>query len=99
SIIFTINAETKSPGDWGGINFWQEVSATNELKYCRVDYGADYSEHNIGIYSSNVKITNCAINHSEGCGIYIAYDEPALSPVIENNTYVGNATGDVHREE
>ncbi|NLT04359.1 MAG: hypothetical protein GXY09_10915 [Bacteroidales bacterium] len=99
SIIFTSNAQTKSPGDWGGINFWQDVSATNELKYCRVDYGADYSEHNIGIYSSKVKITNCAINHSEGCGIYIAYDEPPLSPVIENNTYVGNATGDVLREE
>lgn len=99
SIFFTSNAQTKSPADWGGINFWHAVSATNELKYCRVDYGGSYSEHNIGIYSSNVKITHCAINYAHGYGIYIAYAEPALNPVIEDNLYTGNESGDVFREE
>ncbi len=95
SIIFTSNAQTKSPGDWYGIDFWHDVNATNEMKYCRVDYAGNYNERNIGIYSSNVKITQCAINYSHGDGIYVGYNEPAYTPVILDNTYVGNQGQDV----
>ncbi len=99
SIIFTSNAQTKSPGDWYGIAFWHDVNATNELKYCRVDYAGDYNERNIGIYSSNVKITHCAINYSHGDGIFVGYNEPAYAPVILDNTYVGNVGEDVLYDE
>lgn len=99
SIVFTSNAQSKSPGDWEAIDFWQDARATNELKYCRVEYGGSYTEHNIGIYTSNVKITHSVIGYSEVHGIYIGYDEPHYNPVIEDNEYTGNLGPDVFREE
>lgn len=98
SIYFTSNAQTKSPGDWGNIVFWHEARALCELQYCRVDYGGDYHDYGIGIYTNNVKITHCAINHTEGCAIYIGYDEPPLTPILEENTFYGNDGPDVIQE-
>lgn len=99
SIFFTSNAQTKSPADWDGIYFMHDVNATNELKYCRIDYAGHYSDFNIGIYSSNVSITHCAINNSLMNGIYVGYNEPAYTPIIQDNTYFGNLGQNVYYEE
>lgn len=98
-ITFTTNAATPSPGDWDGLYFAHESYGGNVLKYCTVEYAGNYTEYNIGIRTSNLSVTNCSIKHSKVNGIYIYYNDPAYTPVLRDNTFVGNLVTDVAYEQ
>ncbi len=96
-IVFTSNAITDSPGDWGGIEFYEGTQGGTLLDYCVVEYAGHQDLFNIGIGTSNVSITNSTIRHSNNYGIFIRWNDPAYTPVIQNNTYEGNVI-DVYYE-
>jgi len=99
-IIFTTAAPlgTEQPGQWDGIFFSSNTMNGATMDYCDISYGGGYStSYNNGninlsdVTSGSPTISNCTISYSEGWGIY----NDNSNPTLINNTFVGNANGDM----
>jgi parallel beta-helix repeat protein len=99
-ITFTTSAPvgTEQPGQWDGIFFGDNTMNGAILDYCTISYGGGYSAYsnngniNLNSVPSGLPtISNCTISYSEGYGIY----NSDSSPTLLNNTFVGNANGDM----
>jgi parallel beta-helix repeat protein len=107
SIIFTLDDQTGSAEEWGGIKLLAD-STSNKLIYCRIEYGdadiyggeapddaknggAVFCGHNI---NDSTEIKHCLIRNNkayEGGGGIFC--SGASSPVIDNNIIKGNSAG------
>lgn len=69
-ITFTSTADTKSPGDWNFIGFYEGNSNASSLKYCIIEYGGgNNSRGAVHLDEANVAMENTEISKSGGLGI------------------------------
>ncbi len=88
------------PGSWHGI-YIASSSPGNRLENCIIQNGGEgqnyYESCNLeigGFYSTAVcTVRNCTISNSSGYGI--AYNSASPGIVLENNSFSGNALGDL----
>jgi hypothetical protein len=93
-IVITSAAGSPSPGDWAYIDFGEHTGSNSKLNYCSVMYGGNdeyYGMINI-INTSDVSVINCTLSNSGSYGIYIENG----SPVLTNNTFIGNTGQDIY---
>jgi len=95
SIKFT--GVIKQKGYWNYIEFQNNAyNANSKLDKCVVEYGGGYgtpaNEAMIYLYNTSPTISNCRIQNSESWGIEY---KNGNSPVLTNNVYFGNASGDI----
>ncbi|TAE59837.1 MAG: right-handed parallel beta-helix repeat-containing protein [Bacteroidetes bacterium] len=97
-IIF--RGSTGVAGSWGGI-YIGNSNILNRLEYCTVEHGGEFTlfsaKANIELggatFDPACVVKNCLIRNSLGYGI--AYRDGAAAVVLENNTFSGNALGDL----
>lgn len=83
-IIFTSTANTKSPGDWELIGFYEGNSNASSLKYCTIEYaGGNNSRGAVHLDEANVTIENTVIRRSGALGI-------SLGSNSYFNTFINN---------
>jgi parallel beta-helix repeat protein len=71
-ITFTSTANTKAPGDWDLIGFYEGNSNASSLKYCIIEYGGgNTSKGVVDLSKANVAIENTQIRRSGGLGISV----------------------------
>lgn len=96
-IVFTSANATPQKGDWRGIEFSSYTLAGSELSYCNVSY-AGSSKANVDIYrcgDGNPTIENCTISNSKTWGVYKRKSSAGYAvPILSNNTFVDNTSGD-----
>jgi hypothetical protein len=85
------NATLPAAGDWGGIQATPagngNPNPTLKLNHVAINYATSA----VSVMQSTTSITNSAINHANGTGIYIS--QPEGIPTVTNNT-VTNATSE-----
>ncbi len=99
-IIFTSADLTPEPGDWRGIQLYSSTQ-NSILNYCVIEYGGFPvypppwypfpQAGNIYIDATSPTISNCIIRNSAYWGIYVG----SGSPIIQNNTFSDNYSGDI----
>lgn len=98
SITFTSASNTPEPGDWSGIEFTDLCSQGNKLTYCIIEYAGGYNGSQVSINTSNVRITQSNIRYSFNYGIFVNYNNPAHTPILNNNNFNNNAGEDTYYE-
>jgi hypothetical protein len=100
-ILFTSTAATSRPGDWLYIYFdLGTIDSESKLKNCKFQFGGRNLDGEVFLYNANPEITGCAVDSSAGYGICIDGDPgelPDSLALLTNNTFSGNARGDVGR--
>ena len=98
-ILFTSNATTPRRGDWSYIYFdLGTIDSQSRLVNCRFQFGGRNGDGEIYLYNAKPEITGCAVDSSSGYGIYLDGDWSELPDTLElraNNTFAGNALGDI----
>jgi hypothetical protein len=99
-ILFTSTAATRNRGDWLYIYFdLGTIDGESKLKNCKFQFGGRNMDGEIYLYNANPEISGCAVDSSAGFGIYLdgtpgELPDPAV--LRANNTFTGNALGDVY---
>ncbi len=99
-ITFTSASESPAPGDWNQV--WiaaDAVDAQCRLSYCVFEYGGGGGGGGGGslwISSAVPDVEDCSFGYSSAYGIYVEGDEyPAPATLESENTFYGNASGEV----
>ncbi len=96
-ILFTSTkpAGSQAPGDWHGITMGNKALPGTILANCQIQYAGSMGSDGAVLCDgngSNVEIRNCHISYS---GSYAIVRKNGATPVLSNNTYSNNVSGDV----
>lgn len=95
-IIFSsrLDINESRPGDWNGIIFNKTTPNNSLLNHCIItNGGSSWSNISMSDMADNpVTISNCIIKNSNNYGIYKT--SFAATPILSNNTFENNASGD-----
>lgn len=98
-ILFTSSATTPGRGDWLYLYFdLGSIDSQCKLKNCKFQFGGRNLDGEIYLYNVNPEISGCAVDSSAGYGIYLdgtPGELPDPSVLRANNTFTGNALGDI----
>jgi hypothetical protein len=98
-ITFTSMSGAPRPGDWQYLYFWPDAIDTQcALKNCRILFGGRNNDGEVYLYNAKPEISGCAVDSSAGYGIYLEGSPgelPDPAALKANNTFSGNALGDV----
>ncbi len=98
-ILFTSTLATPHRGDWLYIYFdLGTIDSESKLKNCKFQFGGGNQDGEIYLYDANPEISGCAVDSSAGYGIFLDGDfgnMPDTLALRANNTFSGNANGDV----
>ncbi len=91
-VIFTANIGTPSPGYWGGVQLYQNTTATSQISYATVSYGGiSGSFGGLRIYRCSPALDNVTASNNAHAGITV--EGPAAAPLITNSTLTFNPVG------
>lgn len=98
-ITFTSAQANPQPGDWRHIYIsGAVVDAQVRFSHCVIEYGGGVGAvESVAIEDALPSITDCEINYSGGWGISLGGGEyPSPTALETQNSFTGNASGDVH---
>lgn len=105
-VVFTSDAETPAPGDWGGLVFEDAATTGSQLQWMIVEYaggerGSNYSNAAVSVFDDNKGefIRNTTLRHSAGFGIMRAKGinnsfVTDFTKAALGNAFENNALGD-----
>lgn len=91
-IVFNSAANSPSPGDWRGLEFFDFTMNGTILNHCKVMYGGNDDGFSANVYSygnaNKLSISNSEIGFSQNTGIYASECNPILTNIIytQNDT-------------
>lgn len=99
-VVFTSNSDTKARGQWAGLRFGDEATASSRLTHAVVEYGGKYIGAAYDVANIQVEkdigafIENTLIRESEGCGIVRVEVDTDFTNAALGNVFQNNKGGD-----
>ena len=86
-VLFTSNQATKTPGDWGGVQFNAWSPGTSLLQYTTIEYGgAGASNGSIYVNGGSPTFQNCTVRNGNGNGIQVGFGSLSLTAMTFSST-------------